>query len=138
MLSNKAGYAIRALMELARRRDTEPVLIAEVAKNEGIPKKFLELILLELRNKGYVYSKKGKGGGYALARSPEELKVGEVIRALEGRSREGRDVPEGLSVVLGEAKEAQDAVLDRVTIASLLRREEELEWQRKSVLMYSI
>ena len=57
----------------------EPVLIAEIAEKESIPKKFLESILLELKHKGFLQSKKGKGGGYLLARSPNQISFGEVI-----------------------------------------------------------
>ena len=61
----------------------EPVLIAEIAEKESIPKKFLEAILLELKNKGFLQSKKGKGGGYLLARSPDQISFGEVISIFE-------------------------------------------------------
>ena len=61
----------------------EPVLIAEIAEQESIPKKFLESILLELKNKGLLQSKKGKGGGYLLARSPNQISFGEVIAIFE-------------------------------------------------------
>ena len=61
----------------------EPVLIAEIAEKESIPKKFLEAILLELKNKGFLQSKKGKGGGYLLARSPNQISFGEVIEIFE-------------------------------------------------------
>jgi Rrf2 family protein len=61
----------------------EPILIAEIAEKESIPKKFLEAILLELKNKGFLRSKKGRGGGYLLARSPNQISFGEVIGLFE-------------------------------------------------------
>ena len=61
----------------------EPALIADIAEKESIPKKFLEAILLELKNKGLLQSKKGKGGGYLLARSPNRINFGEVIAIFE-------------------------------------------------------
>jgi Rrf2 family protein len=72
------------MMRLAREYGRGPVLIADLAAEEGIPKKFLEFILLELKQKGMLQSKKGKGGGYLLARHPEEISAGGVLRALDG------------------------------------------------------
>lgn len=84
MLSNKTKYALKAVLMLTRKYvSKEPVLIAEIAERESIPKKFLEAILLELKNKGLLKSKKGKGGGYLLARSPNQISFGEVIAIFE-------------------------------------------------------
>ncbi len=84
MLSNKTKYALKAMLFLASKYPAkEPVLIAEVAHKESIPKKFLEAILLELKNKGFLQSKKGKGGGYLLMRSPDQISFGEVIGIFE-------------------------------------------------------
>ena len=60
------------------------MLISDLAEREGIPKKFLELILLDLKNAGFVQSKKGKGGGYTLARPAHEIRVGHIVRVLDG------------------------------------------------------
>ena len=68
MISRKTKYGLQALIYLTKKYGKGPVLIAELAKKERIPKKFLESILLDLKNKGILQSKKGKGGGYALAR----------------------------------------------------------------------
>lgn len=73
MLSKKAQYAIYALVNLARKYDQGPVIIKTIAKEEKIPRKFLESILIELKNMGLVNSKKGKGGGYYLINNPEEI-----------------------------------------------------------------
>jgi Rrf2 family protein len=70
MLSKKTKYAINALVYLAKKPPKEPVLISEIAEHEHIPKKFLETILLDLRNAGILNSKKGKGGGYYLNKKP--------------------------------------------------------------------
>jgi Rrf2 family protein len=84
MISNKTKYALKAVLMLTGKYDSkEPVLIAEIADKESIPKKFLEAILLELKNKGFLQSKKGKGGGYLLARSPNQISFGEVIGIFE-------------------------------------------------------
>src|SRR5262245_25576903 len=84
MLSMKAKYGLRALTVLAREYGRGPVLIADLAATERIPRKFLELILLELKRKGVLQSKKGKGGGYHLSRPPATVSIGELIRALDG------------------------------------------------------
>src|SRR5262252_1799457 len=83
-LSRKAKYALRALYALAADEGHGPVLIADLAERERIPRKFLEAILLELKNAGVLHSKKGKGGGYALAKSPDQITVGEVVRIIDG------------------------------------------------------
>ena len=83
-LTQKAKYALKALVFLAKARESEPVLITKIAESEGIPRKFLELILLELKNSGVLQSKKGRGGGYWLARPPEDIYLGHVIRIFEG------------------------------------------------------
>src|SRR5579871_3571832 len=84
MLSNKAKYALKALRLLATEQGNGPILISSIAAREGIPRKFLEQILLELRKEGILYSKVGKGGGYILSRKPGEIHLGEVIRVIDG------------------------------------------------------
>jgi Rrf2 family protein len=82
MLSSKGKYGLKALLDLAARDGA--VQIVEIAQSNNIPRKFLEAILLEMKNAGFLYSKKGKGGGYALARKPEKIIIGDVIRVLDG------------------------------------------------------
>lgn len=72
------------MIHLARSQNKGPVLISVLAKDGRIPKKFLELILLELKNEGVLQSKKGKGGGYYLARPAELIRIGHVIRVMDG------------------------------------------------------
>lgn len=84
MLSKKAQYAIKALEYLANRYLDGPVLISEIADSKNIPLKFLENILLELRNAGVLISKKGKGGGYLLRESPSQTNLATIIRAIDG------------------------------------------------------
>ena len=79
----KTQYSLRALYALARAGG-KSLLIADMAENGHIPKKFLEQILLKLKGQGLVTSKKGKGGGYALAGRPEAITLGQVIRLIEG------------------------------------------------------
>ncbi len=84
MLSKKTKYAINALVYLAKKPAKEPILISEIAEHEHIPKKFLETILLDLRNAGILNSKKGKGGGYYLIKKPSEVNLAEIIRYFDG------------------------------------------------------
>lgn len=84
MLSKKTKYAINALVYLAKMPPKQPVLISEIAEKEHIPKKFLETILLDMRNAGILNSKKGKGGGYYLIKKPEEVNLAEIIRYFDG------------------------------------------------------
>ncbi len=84
MLSKKCKYAIHALVYLAERYQKGPIHIQEIAEKQRIPKKFLEAILLELRNAKILHSKKGKGGGYYLYRRPEDVNLIEIIRLMDG------------------------------------------------------
>ena len=84
MLSMKAKYGLRALTVLAREYGKGPILIADLAENERIPRKFLELILLELKRKRILQSKKGKGGGYYLYKKPEDVALIDVVRLMDG------------------------------------------------------
>ena len=84
MLSNKTKYGLHAAIYLAENYEKGAILISELAKKEKLPRKFLEAILLELKKKGVLNSKKGKGGGYFLARPPKSITLGEIIRILEG------------------------------------------------------
>jgi Rrf2 family protein len=85
MISKKAKYALKALTRLADEYEAhKPLLISEISEKENIPKKFLEAILLELRNNGILQSQKGKGGGYLLRMPPEEVTLSKVIRIIDG------------------------------------------------------
>ncbi|MBO9155407.1 RrF2 family transcriptional regulator [Chitinophaga sp. GCM10012297] len=84
MLSKKTQYAFHALIYLAENVDKGPILISEIAAEKSISIKFLENILLELKNAGILGSKKGKGGGYYLMRTPKEIPLARIIRLLDG------------------------------------------------------
>lgn len=84
MLSKKTKYGLKALSYLAKRWNKTPVLISEIAREQHIPKKFLETILLQLKNNGIVGSKMGRGGGYYLLNAPAETSVAKIYRLLEG------------------------------------------------------
>ena len=84
MLSKKTKYGIKALTFLGRQEDNTPVAIASISKSENISLKFLESILLTLRKNGILGSKKGKGGGYYLLKSPSDIPMTAIMRILEG------------------------------------------------------
>ena len=84
MLSQKTKYALHALLYLADRPAGEPTLIADIAKSQQMPRKFLELILLELKRHGLVRSMRGKHGGYTLAKPAESISFGQVVRYIDG------------------------------------------------------
>jgi Rrf2 family protein len=139
MISKKARYGLRAMLRLARDYGRGPILIADLATQEGIPKKFLEFILLELKQQGMLQSKKGKGGGYLLARRPEEISAGSVIRALDGglaplpcvgdvRAEVCAECREASScrirALMSEVDQATTQILDAATLEELSRRGE--------------
>jgi len=84
MLTKKAKYGLKAMVDLAGLPPGRSTFVAEIAERNGIPKKFLDAILGELRNAGLLSSKKGKSGGYMLAQHAEGITVGEIIRVLDG------------------------------------------------------
>lgn len=84
MLSKRAKYGIRALVHLAQMKGEGPIQIRDISEQLGIPRKFLEAILLDLRNDGILQSRKGKEGGYLMERSPDTITLGRVIRLIDG------------------------------------------------------
>jgi Rrf2 family protein len=84
MLSQKAKYALRALLMLAESQQDDMIMIGDIAERENVPRKFLEAILLELRKSGLLDSRRGKSGGYRLAKPASEISFGEVIRIVDG------------------------------------------------------
>jgi Rrf2 family protein len=152
-LSRKARYALRALYALAARPGEGPVLIADLAERERIPRKFLEAILLELKNAGILQSKKGKGGGYALAKAPEQITVGQVIRLIDGplaplpcvsekayvRCEECVDEATcGTRMVMKQVRDAMVGILDRTTLADVQEQSARARAQALTAVAYSI
>jgi Rrf2 family protein len=84
MISQKTRYALRALLYLVELGKGSPVQLATIAETQQVPRKYLELIMLDLKRAGIVTSVRGPAGGYRLARTPEEISFGEVIRVLDG------------------------------------------------------
>jgi Rrf2 family protein len=84
MVTKKGKYGLKAMAHLASAEFGQPVPVLEIAEQQRIPKKFLDGILSELRNAGFVHSKMGKGGGYLLARPAREIMVGDIVRTIDG------------------------------------------------------
>jgi len=137
MISQKSKYALKALTVLAREYGKGPVLISEIATQEKIPRTFLELILLELKNQGLLQSRKGRGGGYLLAKAPQSISMGQVLRMTGGplallpcvsktayrRCEECHDERTcGIRIVMKEVRDATAKILDATTLADLLKR----------------
>lgn len=84
MLSQKTRYALRALLHLAEKVGGRPVQVAEIAQTQQVPRKYLELIMLDLKKAGMVTSRRGPGGGYVLAKPASDISFAEVIRTMDG------------------------------------------------------
>ncbi len=82
--AQKTVYALRSVYELTRRKESGPVPISVISKAQAIPPRFLEIILLQLKNARILESVRGKDGGYMLARPPDQITIGDVLRAMEG------------------------------------------------------
>lgn len=135
MISKKTKYGLKALIYLARYNEKGPVLISHLAKEEGIPKKFLELILLDLKNQGLLHSKRGKGGGYYLHKRPDQIFIGEVVRLFDGplapvscvsqyayrRCEECHNEQQcAIRMIMKEVRDAMSKILDQTTLSDLL------------------
>ncbi len=124
-ISVKGEYALQAIFDLASQRPGEPVRIAEIARRQQIPQKFLELILASLKQGGFVESRRGAEGGYLLARPPENLSVGEVLRFVEGPApNKGRGRRQGetpFTEMWDQVDRAVSGIVDHTTFADLLR-----------------
>jgi Rrf2 family protein len=153
MITMKTKYALKALAYLATAPPDEPVLIAEIAEKEGIPRKFLELILAELKQHGFVRSRKGRGGGYFLAVSPGKIAIAAVMRVLDGpiapvpclsrtayRRCEGckDEATCGVRLVLLDLYESSVKILEGTTLEDLVRRVALASTEGPPVLRYFI
>ncbi len=153
MISKKSIYAFKALIHLAGQPVGQPILISDLARDESIPKKFLEFILLSLRKGGILNSRIGKGGGYSLAVSPKRISIGSVVRILEGdiapvpclsttshaRCEECSDETTcGIRLTMADVNAALSTVLDSLTLADMVERSENERSRRENVVDFSI
>ncbi|MGB0678821.1 MAG: RrF2 family transcriptional regulator [Polyangiales bacterium] len=131
-LSSKGRYALRALFDLAYYAEEAALQLRDIAARQAIPHRFLEQIFRDLRCAALVVAKRGPKGGYRLARAPENISVGDVVRALEGPllltppegEGQGGDALSQMvtASVLGEVAGAMQDCMDRVTLADLCAR----------------
>ena len=131
-ISQKGLYALQAMMMLARHYHQGAIKIREVAYEEDLPEKFLELILLELKNARMVESVRGAKGGYQLRRDPSEIRLSEIVRLIDGpvapfadaeqlRALIDRDLPhQALYQVFLDVRDAVARILENTTLADLI------------------
>lgn len=141
MLSKKAKYGIRALLYLCQQKEGTPVLIRDIAAKERLPKKFLEVILLELRSAGILHSRPGRGGGYTLNRAPKTITLGRVLRLIDGPLAPISCVSQtayapckdcldektcAIRAVMKQVRDATAKVLDETTLADMIEQQDKL------------
>jgi Rrf2 family transcriptional regulator, cysteine metabolism repressor len=142
-ISYKADYAFKSILDLCLyQEEGKVVTLADISKRQDIPMPFLEQIMLLLRKAGYVGSKAGKGGGFYLARKPERITLGEIVRIVEGPVEPiacgARDLPSGCAEegrcafreVWLQVTDAVSAIVDSVTFADMMCRTRELREQK--------
>ena len=153
-ISKRTQYGLKAIIALGRCYGQGPVLIATLASEETIPLKFLEGILLDLKGRGVLESKKGKGGGYQLSRPPSTITIGSIIRLLEGplaplpcaSETAFRPCEEcgyiqhcGTRIIMRQVRDSIAEVLDKTSLADLIRQVETAKQKRsQQPLMYYI
>jgi len=154
-ISKRTQYGLKAMLALGRRYKEGPVLIGTLAREEAIPIKFLEAILLDMKSRGLLESKLGRKGGYYLNRPPSAITIGSIIRIIEGplaplpcasetafrACDECQDVENcGTRVIMRRVRDAISDVLDRTTLADLLRQVDNGRSERAVVesMMYHI
>jgi len=154
-ISKRTQYGLKAMLALGRRYKEGPVLIGTLAREEAIPIKFLEAILLDMKSRGLLESKLGRKGGYYLNRPPSAITIGSIIRIIEGplaplpcasetafrACDECQDVENcGTRVIMRRVRDAISEVLDRTTLADLLRQVDSGRSERAVVesMMYHI
>ena len=142
-ISHRGLYALKALLHLAAAHDRGLVKIHEIAEEEAIPEKFLEGILVTLKNARLVMSQRGREGGYRLRRPPAEIMIGEVVRIMDGPLAPLGDAVElaqrvrteprhaGLFDVFLDVRNAAAAILDHTTLADVLERSERIASHRR-------
>jgi Rrf2 family protein len=124
-ISVKSEYALQAVFDLAAQAPGEPVKIAEIARRQKIPQKFLELILADLKQGGFLESRRGAEGGYRLAKPAEQITIGEVLRYMEEGKKLKRAAGNPFNSLWKRVDGAVSAILDHMTFAELVR-----EWKQ--------
>jgi Rrf2 family protein len=156
-LSNKGRYAVRALFDIAFFNDNQPTQVRDIAERQGIPVRFLEQIFQELKRAQLVTAKRGPKGGYCLAQGAERIRLGDVVRAVEGPIELGRGRLEGdaaplpgkagakvtkeslrvMEDVFGDLSNRVEACFDAVSVQDMCERAESLGVRKKATSKYS-
>jgi Rrf2 family protein len=121
-LSVKSEYALQAVLDLALQPPGESVKIADIARRQKIPQKFLELILASLKQGGFVESRRGAEGGYRLAKPAAEITIGQVMHYVEEGKRIKRGASHPFTDLWKRVDEAVSSIVDHTTFADLARR----------------
>jgi Rrf2 family cysteine metabolism transcriptional repressor len=121
-ISVRSEYALKAIFDLASQPTGEPIRIADIARRQEIPQKFLELILAGLKQRGLVESRRGAEGGYRLARAADQITVGQVLKFVENEKRGGHEASSAFTDLWGRVDQSISAVLDHTSFAELVRR----------------
>ena len=147
--SAKAEYGVKAILELATQTGSDPVQVRNIAKKQGLPVRFLEQVMNALKKGGLVESVRGAQGGYLLNRSPKEISLGDVLKAIDGQMTEMRCISDRkqpkcddagncvVQDVWSEVKQSFVGILNSITLQDLCDRKRQKERQRK-VLMFHI
>lgn len=138
-LSQKCQYAVRAILELSMQYGSKAVSAGDIAERQAVPRRFLEIILNELKPSGLLDSRRGKQGGYYLTVPPDQITVGSVIRLVDGPLEPVRCTGDAanpgcplmdcccLIELWAEAREAVEKVYDGITFATLVERRRKME-----------
>src|SRR5687768_17046699 len=143
-LSNKGRYAVRALFDIAFYNDGRPTQAKDIAERQGIPPRFLEQIFQDLKRAGIVSSKRGPQGGYSLAGEADSIRLGDVIRALEGplvlsdgSDRGEDDVVRVTEAVFRDLSQRVESCFDEVTLDDVCERAQSMGLSRVQKETYS-
>jgi Rrf2 family protein len=120
-ISVKSEYALQAMFDLAAQPPGEPIKIAEIARRQKIPQKFLELILADLKQGGFVESRRGAEGGYRLSKAADQITVGEVLSYMEDAKKNKRAAGGPFTGMWKRVDGAVSAIVDHTTFAELVR-----------------
>lgn len=121
-ISVKSEYALLALFDLAMQPAGEPVKIADIARRQQIPQKFLELILASLKQGGFVESRRGAEGGYRLAKAADQITIGQALHYMEEDKTAKRGAHQAFAELWKRVDTAVAGVLDQTTFAEMARR----------------
>lgn len=140
-LSNKGRYGVRAIFDIAFHNSGKATQIKDIAERQAIPPRFLEQIFQDLKRAGLVSSKRGPRGGYQLAKAPSEIRIGDIVRALEGpialaSGKDGKGEGDATSRAVTEEAWSEisaqvEACFDAKTIEDLCERGEALGFRRR-------